>query len=39
VDQDEIGYREYKSSDNYPTPHDPALKKEYEEYLKKRLGK
>jgi 4-hydroxy-4-methyl-2-oxoglutarate aldolase len=29
----------YKSSDIYPTPHDPALKKEYEEYLKKRLGK
>ena len=29
----------YKSSDIYPTPHDPALKKEYDEYLKKRLGK
>jgi 4-hydroxy-4-methyl-2-oxoglutarate aldolase len=29
----------YKSSDIYPSPHDPALKKEYEEYLKKRLGK
>ena len=29
----------YKSSDIYPTPRDPALKKEYEEYLKKRLGK
>ncbi|HEY3128493.1 MAG TPA: dimethylmenaquinone methyltransferase [Acidobacteriota bacterium] len=29
----------YKSSDLYPTPKDPALKKEYEEYLKKKLGK
>ena len=29
----------YKSSDIYPSPHDPGLKKEYEEYLKKRLGK
>ena len=29
----------FKSSDIYPSPHDPALKKEYEEYLKKRLGK
>ena len=29
----------YKSSEIYPTPRDPALKKEYEEYLKKRLGK
>ncbi|MBL8228422.1 MAG: dimethylmenaquinone methyltransferase [Bryobacterales bacterium] len=29
----------YKSSDLYPSPSDPALKKEYEEYLKKRLGK
>ena len=29
----------YKSSEIYPTPSDPALKKEYEEYLKKRLGK
>lgn len=28
----------YKSSDLYPTPADPALKREYEEYLKKRLG-
>ncbi|HXN48574.1 MAG TPA: hypothetical protein VN893_18130 [Bryobacteraceae bacterium] len=27
----------YKSSDIYGSPHDPALKKEYEEYLKKRL--
>jgi regulator of RNase E activity RraA len=24
----------YKSSDIYPSPHDPALKKEYDEYLK-----
>lgn len=29
----------YKSSDIYPSPHDPALKKEYEEYLKAHLGK
>jgi 4-hydroxy-4-methyl-2-oxoglutarate aldolase len=27
----------YKSSDIYGTPRDPALKKEYDEYLKKRL--
>jgi len=27
----------YKSSDIYSSPHDPALEKEYEEYLKKRL--
>src|SRR5438045_6072457 len=27
----------YKSSEIYSTPRDPALKKEYEEYLKKRL--
>jgi 4-hydroxy-4-methyl-2-oxoglutarate aldolase len=29
----------YKSSELYPTPSDPALKKEYEEYLKQKLGK
>lgn len=29
----------YKSSDIYGTPRDPELKREYEEYLKKRLGK
>ena len=29
----------YKSSDIYPTPHDPALKKEYEEYLKQKRAK
>lgn len=29
----------YKSTDIYPSPSDPALKKEYEDYLKKRLGK
>jgi 4-hydroxy-4-methyl-2-oxoglutarate aldolase len=29
----------YKSTDIYPSPSDPALKKEYEEYLKSRLGK
>ncbi len=27
----------YKSSEIYGTPRDPQLKKEYEEYLKKRL--
>jgi 4-hydroxy-4-methyl-2-oxoglutarate aldolase len=27
----------YKSSEIYGTPRDPALKKEYDEYLKKRL--
>jgi len=27
----------YKSTDIYPSPSDPALKKEYEEYLRKRL--
>ena len=27
----------YKSSEIYGSPRDPALKKEYEEYLKKRL--
>jgi regulator of RNase E activity RraA len=29
----------YKSSELYPTPSDPALKKEYEEYKKKKLGR
>src|SRR5579871_5997637 len=29
----------YKSSDIYPSPHDPALKKEYQEYLKAHLKK
>jgi regulator of RNase E activity RraA len=29
----------YKASDLYPSPRDPALKKEYDEYLKKKLGK
>jgi len=28
----------YRSSDLYPSPKDPALKKEYEEYLKKKRG-
>ena len=28
----------YKSSQLYPSPSDPALKREYEEYLKKRLA-
>jgi len=29
----------YKSSELYPTPRDPELRKEYEEYKKKKLGK
>jgi regulator of RNase E activity RraA len=29
----------YKASELYPSPADPALKKEFDEYLKKRLGK
>ncbi len=29
----------YKSSEIYPTPRDPALKKEYDEYLKAHMGK
>jgi len=29
----------YKSSEIYPSPKDPALKKEYEDYLKQKLGK
>jgi regulator of RNase E activity RraA len=29
----------YKSSELYPSPQDPTLKKEYEDYLKKKLGK
>lgn len=29
----------YKSTDIYPSPSDPALKKEYDEYLKSRLRK
>jgi len=29
----------YKSSDLYPVPNDPALKKEYEEYKARRLGR
>ena len=28
----------YKASELYPSPKDPALRKEFEEYLKKRLG-
>ncbi len=28
----------YKSSEIYPSPTDPALKKEYQEYLEKKLG-
>ncbi len=29
----------YKSSELYPTPKDPAMKKEYEEYKAKKMGK
>ena len=29
----------YKASDLYPTPWDPQLQKEYQEYLKQKLGK
>lgn len=29
----------YRSSEIYPSPKDPALKKEYEDYLKQKLGK
>jgi 4-hydroxy-4-methyl-2-oxoglutarate aldolase len=29
----------YKSSDLYPSPRDPALKKEYDEYKRKKLGR
>jgi 4-hydroxy-4-methyl-2-oxoglutarate aldolase len=29
----------YKSSEIYPSPSDPALKKEYEEYKKQKLGR
>jgi hypothetical protein len=28
----------YKSTDIYPSPRDPALKEEYEEYKKQKLG-
>jgi hypothetical protein len=28
----------YKSSEIYPSPKDPALKKQYEEYKKKRMS-
>ena len=29
----------WKSSELYPTPKDPAIKREYEEYKAQRLGK
>jgi hypothetical protein len=29
----------YKSRDLYPAPADPALKRDYEEYLRTRVGK
>jgi hypothetical protein len=29
----------YKSTDIYGSPHDPALRKEYDEYLKEQLSK
>lgn len=35
--QEKFRTGKYKSTDLYPSPHDPALKKEYEEYLKKKL--
>lgn len=31
--------RKYKSTDIYPSPRDPALKREYEEYRKQKLGR
>lgn len=34
-----LGTGKYKSSEIYGSPTDPELKKEYQEYLKKRLGK
>jgi regulator of RNase E activity RraA len=37
--QEKFRTGKYKSTDLYPSPHDPALKKEYEEYLKEKLGK
>jgi regulator of RNase E activity RraA len=36
--KEKLSTGKYKSSDLYPSPKDPALKKEYEEYLKKRRG-
>ncbi|WP_051670814.1 RraA family protein [Bryobacter aggregatus] len=35
--KDKFSKGHYKSTDLYPTPKDPALKKEYEDYKKKRL--
>ncbi len=37
--KDKFMHGRYKSSDLYPRPADPAVRKEYEEYKKKRLGK
>jgi 4-hydroxy-4-methyl-2-oxoglutarate aldolase len=37
--KDKILTGKYKSSDVYSSPQDPKLKQEYEEYLKKKLGK
>ncbi len=37
--QEKFKTGKYKSSDIYGSPDDPALKKEYEEYKKKKLGK
>jgi regulator of RNase E activity RraA len=34
-----LGTGKYKSSEIYGSPTDPALKKEYEEYLKQHRGK
>ena len=37
--KDKFKTGKYKSTDLYSSPQDPALRKEYEEYLKKRQGK
>ncbi|HTQ57979.1 MAG TPA: hypothetical protein VMI94_26110 [Bryobacteraceae bacterium] len=36
--QSKIKTGKYRSTEIYPTPRDPALKKEYEEYKKEKLG-
>jgi 4-hydroxy-4-methyl-2-oxoglutarate aldolase len=36
--QEKMKTGKYKSTDIYPSPRDPALKKEYEEYKKQKLG-
>ena len=37
MDAQEVRRGKYKSAEIYGSPKDPELKKEYEEYLKKRL--